>query len=53
MKMSDTFQVLLDSGAIYLALGAVICIMLGVGAVRRLFRGASKIKTPKRGEEHN
>jgi len=51
--MSDTFQVLLDSGAIYLALGAVICIMLGVGAVRRLFQEASKIKTPQRGEEHN
>jgi hypothetical protein len=30
--MSDTFHVLLDSGAIYFALGAVICIMLGVGA---------------------
>jgi hypothetical protein len=42
---SDTFQVLLDSGAIYLALGAVICVMLGVAAVRRLFQGANKIKT--------
>jgi hypothetical protein len=44
--MTETFQVLLDSGAIYLALGAVLCIVVGVGAVRRLFQGASKIKNP-------
>jgi hypothetical protein len=48
MTMSEALQVLLDSGAIYLALGAVLCIVLGVGAVRRLFRGASKLKHPDR-----
>ncbi len=42
--MSDMFQALLDSGALYLAVGAVICIVLGIGAVRRLFREANKIK---------
>ena len=48
--MSDTLQVLLDSGALYLALGAVICIGLGIGAVKRLFQGASKFKAPRKGE---
>jgi hypothetical protein len=46
--MSDALQALLDSGALYLALGAVICIVLGVGAARRLFRGAQKIEPPRR-----
>jgi hypothetical protein len=49
IHMSNAFRVLLDSGAIYLALGAVICMMLGAGAVKRLFQGANKIKTPERG----
>jgi hypothetical protein len=48
MDISDALQVLLDSGALYLALGAVICIVFGVGAARRLFQGASKIKTSRR-----
>jgi hypothetical protein len=45
--MSDTVQALLDSGALYLAVGAIICIVLGVGAAKRLFQGANKIKTPQ------
>ena len=44
--MSDTLQALLDSGALYLAVGAVICIVLGVGAAKRLFQGGNKIKAP-------
>jgi hypothetical protein len=44
--MSDALQALLDSGALYLTLGAVICIVLGVGAARRLFQGAKKIEPP-------
>ena len=43
--MSDTLQALLDSGALYLAVGAVICIMLGVGAAKRLFQEGNKIKS--------
>jgi hypothetical protein len=42
MDMSDALQALLDSGALYLALGAVLCVVLGVGAARRLFQGAKK-----------
>jgi hypothetical protein len=38
--MSGAFQSLLDSGALYLAIGAVICIVIGLGAMRRLWRGA-------------
>jgi hypothetical protein len=45
--MSDTLQALLDSGALYLVFGAVICLVVGVGAVRRLFKGANKIKSPE------
>jgi hypothetical protein len=37
---------MLDSGALYLALGAIICIVLGIGAVKRLFQGARKIEPP-------
>jgi hypothetical protein len=48
MDMSDAFQALLDSGGLYLALGAVICIVLGVGAARRLFRGAERIEPTRR-----
>jgi hypothetical protein len=44
-RMSDTVQALLDSGALYLAVGAVICLVLGVGAAKRMFQGGSKIKT--------
>jgi hypothetical protein len=49
--MSDTLQMWLDSGALYLALGAIICVVLGVGAVKRLFHEANKFKTPQRGKE--
>jgi hypothetical protein len=44
--MGDTLQVLLDSGGLYLALGAVLCIFLGIGAVRRLFQGAKRAEPP-------
>jgi hypothetical protein len=47
MDMSDTFQILVDSGAFYLALGAVICIVLGVGAAKRLFQGSKKFERGK------
>jgi hypothetical protein len=46
--MSDTVQALLDSGALYLALAALICIVIGIGAVRRLFQGAGKIHSSQR-----
>jgi len=52
MGMSDALQILFDSGALYIALGAVICIALGIGATRRLFQGADKIKSPQRGDKH-
>jgi hypothetical protein len=48
MGVSDTFQILLDSGALYIALGAVICLVLGVGASKRLIRGAKKFERGKR-----
>jgi hypothetical protein len=46
--MNNTFQILLDSGAFYIALGAVICLVLGVGASKRLFQGAKKFERGKR-----
>jgi hypothetical protein len=46
MQMSNAFQVLLDSGMLYLVIGAVICICLGVGAARRLFQGAKRAEPP-------
>ena len=46
MQMSNAFQVLLDSGMLYLVIGAVICICLGVGAARRLFQGAKRVEPP-------
>jgi hypothetical protein len=45
--MDDALQTLLDSGWLYLAFGAVICIFLGIGAAKRLFQGA------KRAEPHD
>ena len=45
--MSDTLQALLDSGALYLVFGAVVCLVVGVGAARRLFKGANKFKSPE------
>ena len=48
VHMGDTLQAMLDSGALYLALGALICIVLGAGAARRLFQGASKIDGSRR-----
>jgi len=44
--MSDAFQALLDSGLLYFAIGAVICVILGVGAAKRLFQGAKKAEPP-------
>jgi hypothetical protein len=46
LDMSDALQAMLDSGALYLALGAIICVVLGIGAAKRLFQGARKIKPP-------
>lgn len=40
--MAQAFQVLLDSGGLYLALGAVFCIVIGAGAAKRLFQGAKR-----------
>lgn len=40
--MSEGFQAFLDSGGLYLALAAVLCIVIGIGATRRLFRRAKK-----------
>lgn len=34
------FQLMLDSGWLYLAVGAVLCAIVGVSAVRHLFQGA-------------
>jgi hypothetical protein len=45
--MSDALAAMLDSGALYLALGAIVCIVVGIGAVKRLFRGAGKIEPPQ------
>jgi hypothetical protein len=36
------FQLMLDSGWLYLAVGAVLCAIVGVGAVRHLFQGAKR-----------
>jgi hypothetical protein len=44
--MGQSFQVLLDSGGLYLALGAVLCLVIGVGAVKRLFQGAKRAEPP-------
>ena len=44
--MSDAVQALLDSGGLYLVLGAVLCILLGVGAAKRLFQGAKRAEPP-------
>jgi hypothetical protein len=42
--VADAFQSLLDSGALYLIVGAVICVVIGIGAARRLFRGARRME---------
>jgi hypothetical protein len=44
--MTEAFGALLDSGLLYFVVGAVICVLLGVGAVYRLFKGASKAEPP-------
>jgi hypothetical protein len=44
--MGQSFQVLLDSGGLYLALGAVLCTIIGVRAVQRLFQGAKRAEPP-------
>lgn len=36
------FQLMLDSGWLYLAVGAVLCAIVGVSAVRHLFQGAKR-----------
>jgi hypothetical protein len=49
LKMDDALQTLLDSGWLFLAFGAVICIFLGIGPVRRLFQGAKRAEPPDLG----
>jgi hypothetical protein len=44
LDMNDALQALLDSGALYLVVGAILCIVIGIGAARRLFQGAKKIE---------
>jgi alpha,alpha-trehalose phosphorylase len=44
--MDEALQTLLDSGWLFLAFGAVICIFLGVDAARRLFQGARRAEPP-------
>ena len=44
--MGQSFQVLLDLGGLYLALGAVLCIVIGVGAAKRLFEGVKRAEPP-------
>jgi hypothetical protein len=46
LQMGQSFQVLLDSGGLYLALGAVLCTIIGVRAVKRLFQGAKRAEPP-------
>jgi hypothetical protein len=46
MEMPEMFQSLLDSGGLYLVLGALLCVVIGVGAVMRMFRDASKAEPP-------
>lgn len=35
----NALQYLLDSGVLYLAIGAVICVAIGIPALRRMWRG--------------
>ncbi len=44
--MGDALQNLLDSGWLFLGIGAVICVVLGFGATKRLFQGAKRAEPP-------
>jgi hypothetical protein len=44
--MDDALHVLLDTGWLYLAICAVLCIFIGVRAVRLLFQGAKRAEPP-------
>jgi hypothetical protein len=46
--MDGALQELLDSGWLYLGLGAVLCIVFGVGAAKRLFQGAKRAESRAR-----
>ena len=46
------FQLMLDSGWLYLAVGAVICVIVGIGAVRHLFQGAKRAEPPDPPRKH-
>jgi hypothetical protein len=50
--LDNVFEFMLNSGWLFFAAGAVICIIIGVGAVRRLFAGASRAE-PKDPPEHH
>ena len=53
MTFSEAFQILLDSGWLYFAIGAVICIIIGWRAVRRLFHGAAVAEPQDPPERHD
>lgn len=38
----NAFEYLLDSGVLYLAIGALICLAIGIPALRRLLRGGRR-----------
>jgi hypothetical protein len=40
--LAEFFEALLDSGDLYLVIGAVICIVLGVPALIRMVRGGGR-----------
>jgi len=45
--MMDALQAMLDGGWLYLAIGAVVCLLIGIGAVRRMFSEAAKAEAPE------
>jgi len=45
-KWGNLFKFCLIQAGFYLALGAVLCLVIGVGAVKRLFQGAKRAEPP-------
>jgi hypothetical protein len=48
----NVFDFMLNSGWLFFAAGAVICIVIGFSAVRKMFAGASRAE-PKDPPEHH
>lgn len=48
----NVFAFMLDSGWLFFAAGAVICVLIGYRAIRRMFAGASRAE-PKDPPEHH